>query len=170
MNILLIYPKKDEKPKGLSALFQKKLRPKHEDTKALIEISIQLPITWERKLLDLNHQKMDVKSIDWADYVLIRADLNQLRSTKQLIEKCKLAGKKIIAVGELFSMQPNDFEQVDHLILNEATFEPFVRDVEESQPKRIYDSLFSKEPFRKSAYSLLGFSAYFSRNIHPFSA
>ncbi|WP_347839483.1 hypothetical protein [uncultured Draconibacterium sp.] len=170
MKILIIYPKKEKEAKGINAFFQNRFSRNNEETKALIEVAIQLPITWERKLLDLNHQKMDVKSIDWADYVLIRADLNQLRSTKQLIEKCKLAGKKIIAVGELFSMQPNDFEQVDHLILNEATFEPFVRDVEESQPKRIYDSLFLKEPFRKSAYSLLGFSAYFSRNIHPFSA
>ncbi|QIA06295.1 hypothetical protein [Draconibacterium halophilum] len=170
MNILLIYPEKENTTKGFEAFFQKLLNKPTEDPRALIEISIQLPITWERKLLDLNQEKLNTKDLQWADYVIIKADLQQRLSTVNLIEKCKLAGKKIIAEGELFDTQPNDFENVDHLILNQATFDPFVRDVESNTTRRIYSTYFRKEKLRQTAYSLLGFSGYFSRNIHPFSA
>ncbi len=170
MNILLIYPKTDKQTKGFSALFQRFFKRQTEEPRELIEVSIQLPITWERQLVDLNQEKLNPKIMEWADYVIIKAGTKQRASTLRFIEKCKQAGKKIIAEGELFDAQPNDFEDVDHLILNQATFDPFVRDVESNSAKHIYSTLFIKEPLLRSAYSLMGFSGYFSRNIHPFSA
>lgn len=170
MNILLIYPEKENNSKGFEAFFQKLFNKKTKDPLELIEISIQLPITWERKLRDLNQEKLNAKDLDWANYVIIKADPRQRTSAVKLIEKCKVAGKKIIAEGELFNSQPADFENVDHLILNQATFDPFVRDMEDNTTQRIYSADFRKEKLRKTAYSLLGFSDYFSRNIHPFSA
>lgn len=170
MKILLIYPEKENNTKGFEAFFNKLFNKPTEDPRELIEISIQLPLTWERKLLDLNQKKLDTKELEWADYVIIKSGLQQRPSAINLIKKCKQAGKKIIAEGELFDSQPNAFEDVDHLILNQATFDPFVRDVESSSTKRIYRTLFLKEPLQRSTYSLLGFSGYFSRNIHPFSA
>nr|WP_319511239.1 hypothetical protein [uncultured Draconibacterium sp.] len=170
MNILLIYPEKENNSKGFEAFFQKLFNNTTEDPLELIEISIQLPITWERKMRDLNQEKLNAKDLEWADYVIIKADSRQRTSTVKLIEKCKVAGKKIIAEGELFDSQPADFENVDHLILNQATFDPFVRDVEDNAAQRVYNTDFRKEKLRKTAYSLLGFSDYFSRNIHPFSA
>ncbi|WP_297097018.1 hypothetical protein [uncultured Draconibacterium sp.] len=170
MNILLIYPEKENNSKGFEAFFQKLFNKTTEDPLALIEISIQLPITWERKLRDLNQEKLNTKDLAWADYVIIKADPRQRTSTVKLIDKCKAAGKKIIAEGELFDSQPADFENVDHLILNQATFDPFVRDMEDNTTQRIYSADFRKEKLRRTAYSLLGFSGYFSRNIHTFSA
>lgn len=170
MNILLIYPEKENNSKGFEAFFQKLFNKTTEDPLELIEISIQLPITWERKLRDLNQEKLNTKDLEWADYVIIKADSRQRASTVKLIEKCKVAGKKIIAEGELFDSQPADFENVDHLILNQATFDPFVRDMEANTTQRIYSAEFRKEKLRNTAYSLLGFSDYLSRNIHPFSA
>jgi hypothetical protein len=170
MNILLIYPEKENTSKGFEAFFQKLFNKTTEDPRELIEISIQLPITWERKLRDLNQKKLNTKDLEWTDYVIIKADQRQRTSTVKLIEKCKSAGKKIIAEGALFDSQPADFENVDHLILNQATFDPFVRDMEDNTTKRIYNAYYSKEKLRKTAYSLLGFSDYLSRNIHPFSA
>ncbi|WP_319591873.1 hypothetical protein [uncultured Draconibacterium sp.] len=170
MNILLIYPEKENNSKGFEAFFQKLFNNTTEDPLELIEISIQLPITWERKMRDLNQEKLNAKDLEWADYVIIKADSKQRTSTVKLIEKCKAAGKKIIAEGELFDSQPADFENVDHLILNQATLDPFVRDVEDNAAQRVYSTDFRKEKLRKTAYSLLGFSDYFSRNIHPFSA
>ncbi|WP_319230875.1 hypothetical protein [Draconibacterium orientale] len=170
MNILLIYPEKENTSKGFEAFFQKLFNKTTEDPRELIEISIQLPITWERKLRDLNQKKLNTKDLEWADYVIIKADQRQRTSTVKLIEKCKSAGKKIIAEGVLFDSQPADFDNVDHLILNQATFDPFVRDMEDNTTKRIYNAYYSKEKLRKTAYSLLGFSDYLSRNIHPFSA
>ena len=170
MKILLIYPGKENNSKGFEAFFQKHFNKPAEAPRELIEISIQLPITWERKLRDLNKEKLNTKELEWADYIIIKADLQQRNSTVSLIEKCKQAGKKIIAEGALFNSQPADFENVDHLILNLATFDPFVRDIEDNTAQRIYNADFRKEKLRRTAYSLLGFSGYFSRNIHTFSA
>lgn len=170
MNILIISPKADNNPKGFSSIFQRFFQYPKEEPRELIEIAVQLPLTWERKLIDLNREKLVRKTIEWADFVIIRAGLKQYKSAKKLIEKCELAEKKIIATGELFDSRPYDFEHVDHLILNRTTFDPLVRDIECNTTKRIYNAAVRKEQLRKTAYSLLGFTGYFSRNIHLFSA
>lgn len=169
MKILLVYPKRECNTSGFLNFFQQFFNKPHNHSRELLEISIQLPITWDRKFCNLNHNKLLTKDLKWADYVVIKADLQQRSSTLNIINKCKVAGKKVIAEGTLFDSQLNNFEQVDHLILNQATFDPLVRDMEQNNPKRIYIGTFRKNKLQRTAYSLLGFSNYFSRSIHTFS-
>ena len=170
MKILFIYPEKENNSKGFFNLIQSYLNRPTCEPRELIRLSIQFPITWECKLVDLNAHRLKDKELEWADFVVINADHRQEESTKHIIKKCNLVGKRIIAEGTLFSSAPDRFETVDHLILNGASLHTFIFDLEEGTAKRIYLPLTIKRNRQSRPYSLHGLSSFFSNNIHTFSA
>lgn len=130
----------------------------------LLTVSALLPEDWEKKLIDLNVSKLENKDIIWADYVFISAMNVQLKSVDEVINRCKIMSKKIVAGGPLFTAEYENFASIDHLILNEAeiTLPLFIKDIEQGIAKRIYqteehaDITLSPLP----DYSLLNISEY----------
>jgi radical SAM superfamily enzyme YgiQ (UPF0313 family) len=99
-----------------------------------------LPSQWEKRLVDLNVRKLSEQDLAWADTAFISAMVVQRRSTQQIVARCKAAGLKIVAGGPLFTADYEQFEQVDHFILNEAelTLPPFLSDLESGCAQRVY--------------------------------
>jgi hypothetical protein len=169
MNALIIYP---EFPKTFWSFtnFLKTVSNKPVlAPKELLKTSILLPITWERKLIDLNSEKLKKSDILWADYIFISAKEEQIKSTFKFIERCKLLGKKIVGTGSLFNDIFEEFEQVDNLILDDMriTLPLFINDIENKKTKKIYHSnpFFEIRKFTESYYSLTSFSDSFPQNI-----
>jgi radical SAM superfamily enzyme YgiQ (UPF0313 family) len=109
----------------------------------LITVAAMLPSDWELRLVDLNIVPgLKEKDLAWADMVFISGMVVQRRSAREVIERCRAAGKRIVAGGPLFNAEPENFPEVDHLILNEAelTLPPFLRDLESGAPKRVYSA------------------------------
>lgn len=108
----------------------------------LLTVAAMLPDVWEKRFVDLNVTKLHDNDIVWADYVFLGAMSVQLASTKTIIGRCKALGAKIVAGGPLFTSAPDDFPDVDHLVLNEAemTLPQFLEDVANGIPKRRYTS------------------------------
>lgn len=170
MKIVIVYPEKETNTKGFYHFINSLLNKPQDEPRELLGLSIQFPITWETKLVDLNATTLNEKTLEWADYIVIKADVNQKRSTDALVHKCKLAQKKIIGEGALFTKQKEDYKSVDHLILHGASLKNFIFDLEDGEAKSVYLPLQIKKNKPVRPYSLLGFSTFFSKGIQTFSA
>ena len=142
MNILLIYP---EFPDTFWS-FKHALKFIHKKSSSpplgLLTIAAMLPDTWHLKLVDTNIQKIAKKDLLWADYAFISGMTVQRESAYKIIAQCKEVGLKVVAGGPLFTYEYNDFNTVDHFILNEAeiTLPLFLEDLDHDRAERIYQS------------------------------
>lgn len=142
MKILFVYPKYPD------TFWSFKYALKFVSKKAsylplgLLTVAAMLPEEWEKRLIDMNVETLKDKDIEWSDYVFISAMSIQKESVKKVIDKCNKLGVKIVAGGPLFTTGYEDFENVDHLVLNEAeiTLPLFLEDLRNGQPKHIYIS------------------------------
>jgi radical SAM superfamily enzyme YgiQ (UPF0313 family) len=135
----------------------------------LITVAAMVPELWQKKLVDLNVSPLKDKDINWADLIFISAMSVQLHSAKEIIRRCKILNKRIVAGGPLFTEEYENFPEVDHLVLNEAeiTLPLFLTDMEQGIPKRIYHSTeFADITFTPVPdYTLVNLSKYASLNL-----
>jgi radical SAM superfamily enzyme YgiQ (UPF0313 family) len=99
-----------------------------------------LPKEWPKRVIDCNVTKITEKDLAWADYAFISGMVVQRDTSRQIIARCKQAGLKVVAGGPLFTSEYEQFEEVDHFVLNEAelTFPLFLADLEQGCAKRVY--------------------------------
>jgi radical SAM superfamily enzyme YgiQ (UPF0313 family) len=142
MKILLVYP---EFPDTFWS-FKHALKFVHKKAGApplgLLTVAAMLPSKWEKRLVDLNVTDFTGEDLAWADYVFVSAMVVQRESARAVIHRSKLAGVKVVAGGPLFTMEYEQFPDVDHFVLNEAeeTLAPFLRDLEQGQARHVYTS------------------------------
>ena len=140
MKILLVYP---EFPDTFWS-FKHALRFVRKKAGApplgLLTVAAMLPAEWEKRLVDLNATNLTPKDLAWADYVFISAMIVQRDAARALIARCKEAGVKVVAGGPLFTMEHEQFPEVDHFVLNEAelTLPPFLADLAYGRAQHIY--------------------------------
>ncbi len=108
----------------------------------LLTVAAMLPSEWEKRLVDLNVTSLSDEDLAWADYVFVSAMIVQRESARAVIHRCKTVGVKVVAGGPLFTMEHEQFPEVDHFVLNEAeeTLAPFLLDLELGQARRVYAS------------------------------
>ena len=108
----------------------------------LLTVAAMMPKDWEIKLVDMNAQHLSDATIPWADMVFIGAMIIQKESVQQIISRCRKMERVVVGGGPLFTSFPEVFEDVDHLILNEAeiTLPPFLKDLQSGNLNRIYQN------------------------------
>jgi radical SAM superfamily enzyme YgiQ (UPF0313 family) len=135
----------------------------------LLTVAAMLPADWEQRLVDMNTQHLTDADLRWADYVMLSAMTIQRESVNSVITRCKALGVKMIAGGPLFTANPDEFIDVDHLILNEAeiTLPLFLDDLRKGKAGHVYSSPqwadLSKTP--QPRFDLLNMKAYASMSI-----
>jgi radical SAM superfamily enzyme YgiQ (UPF0313 family) len=106
----------------------------------LLTVAALLPDEFQKRLVDVNVDGLTDDDLSWADLVFIGGMAIQRDSAKQIIARCKAKDLKVIAGGPLFNAEPEAFEEVDHLVLDEAelTLPPFLEDLKNGHLKKIY--------------------------------
>ncbi|HUX00078.1 MAG TPA: B12-binding domain-containing radical SAM protein [Phycisphaerae bacterium] len=108
----------------------------------LLTVAAMLPTDWSVRLVDLNVERLRAKDLAWADLAMVSGMVVQRESARRLIGRCKAAGLKVVAGGPLFTIEHEQFDDVDHFVLNEAevTLPPFLEDLKHGRAKRLYTS------------------------------
>lgn len=142
MNILLIYPKFPDTFWSFSYALRFIGKKAAFPPLGLITVAALLPKQFQLRLVDLNVDGFADDDLAWADMAFISAMAVQRTSALQVINRCKIRGLKIVAGGPLFTGDPSAFDEVDHLVLDEAeaTLPIFFADLKVGSPKRIYRS------------------------------
>jgi len=142
MKILFVNPKYQDTfwsfKYALKFIFKKATSP----PLGLLTVASMLPKEWEKKLVDMNVTRLADKDLKWADYVFLGAISIQKESVKEVIARCRQTGAKIVAGGPLFTTGYEEFEGVDHFVLNEAevTLPLFLDDLRNCCAQRVYTS------------------------------
>lgn len=140
MNVLLVYPRFPDTFWSFKHALRFIRKSAALPPLGLITVAAMLPAEWNKRLVDLNIRELSDDDLAWADYVFISAMIVQRRSAEQVIARCKRAGRRIVAGGPLFTAEPEQFPEVDHLVLGEAeaTLPHFLDDLARGAPARIY--------------------------------
>jgi radical SAM superfamily enzyme YgiQ (UPF0313 family) len=106
----------------------------------LLTIAPMLPSSWDLRLVDLNVAPLADADLAWADVALVSAMAVQQDSAREVIRRCREADLTVVAGGPLFTTEPDDFDTVDHLVLNEAeiTLPRFLADLAAGQAQPRY--------------------------------
>jgi len=142
MNILMVYPMYPDTFWSFKHALKFVSKKASFPPLGLLTVASMLPEEWNKKLIDMNAMDLTDKDILWADYVFISAMSIQSESANQIIERCKKLNVKIVAGGPLFTSSFEYYQNIDHLILNEAeiTLPEFLNDLNNGNTKRVYTS------------------------------
>ena len=142
MNILLVYPMYPDTFWSFKHALKFVSKKASFPPLGLLTVAAMLPEDWNKKLIDMNANSLEDEDILWADYIFISAMSIQSDSANQVIQRCKELNAKIVAGGPLFTSSSEYYENVDHLVLNEAevTLPQFLNDLDEGIPKHKYTS------------------------------
>jgi radical SAM superfamily enzyme YgiQ (UPF0313 family) len=140
VNVILIYPESPDTFWGFKHALKFVRKRAYSPPLGLLTIAAMLPSGWSKRLVDAGVTKLRKKDLEWADCAFISGMTVQRESARRIITRCKEAGLRIIAGGPLFTMEHEQFEEVDHFVLNEAelTLPVFLRDLERGHAKRVY--------------------------------
>jgi len=142
MNVLLLYPEFPDTFWSFKHVLKFIRKRAALPPLGLLTVAAMLPELWGKRLVDVNVSPLRDTDLAWADMVLISAMIAQRPSAVALIARCRAAGKTIVAGGPLFTVDHEQFPDVDYLVLNEAevTLADFLRDLALGTARRVYTS------------------------------
>ncbi|HYE71711.1 MAG TPA: B12-binding domain-containing radical SAM protein, partial [Blastocatellia bacterium] len=104
--------------------------------------------------------------IEWADIVFASAMLVQKDSLKQVVEKCKALGKRVVLGGPYVTTTAESLPEADHIFLGEVetTLPEFIEDLERGEAKRVYQAA------ERPSLALTPIPDFSLANLHKYSA
>jgi radical SAM superfamily enzyme YgiQ (UPF0313 family) len=142
MHVLLIYPEFPDTFWSFKHALRFVRKRASLPPLGLLTVAAMLPEGWDRRLVDLNVQSLTQADLAWADMAFVSAMAVQRSSATAAIARCKAAGLRVVAGGPLFINETDQFDGVDHFVLNEAelTLPAFLIDLQNGSAQRVYST------------------------------
>jgi len=140
MKVLLIYPQTPNTFWNLKYALKFISKQAVLPPLGLLTVAAMLPKDWQKKLIDMTIEPLTDSDIRWADMVFVSGMYIQKDAAKKIIKRCNKLNTKVVAGGPLFTAAYDHFDNIDHLVLNEAeiTLPLFLKDLEKQNPKKLY--------------------------------
>jgi hypothetical protein len=108
----------------------------------LLTVSALLPKSWNRRLVDLNIEKLRTADIEWADMIMATGMLVQKDSLREVVKRAKALGKRVVLGGPYVTSTREQLPPADHLFRGEAetTLPQFVEDLARGEAKAVYEA------------------------------
>jgi radical SAM superfamily enzyme YgiQ (UPF0313 family) len=108
----------------------------------LLTVSALLPPSWEKRLIDLNVEPLKPSDIEWADIVFATAMLVQKESLKEVVERCKQYGRRVVLGGPYVTTTIEKLPDADHVFKGEAetTLPQFIDDLANGCARQTYEA------------------------------
>jgi len=169
MNALLVYPDYPDTFWGFRSALELVDKKASEPPLGLLTVAAMLPSDWDLQLVDMKVNALEDFHFQWADLVFISAMSIQRKSAMELIARCHRLGVTTVAGGPLFTTCPEDFPEVDHLVLGEAeiTLAPFLEDLANGDAQPLYEAG-RQPPIKQSPiprYDLIDINQYATMDL-----
>ena len=140
MKILLVYPLVEETFWSFKHVLRIVRRKAAFPPLGALTVAAMLPASWQKRLVDINVRALEDKDLLWADYVFISAMIAQRGSARQVADRCRALGVRVVGGGPLFRAYPDDFADLDCLVFGEAEamMVELARDLEMGRPEKVY--------------------------------
>src|SRR5204863_5452397 len=108
----------------------------------LLTVSALLPPAWEKRLIDLNVEKLKDSDLEWADMVFATAMLVQQDSLREVVKRAKARSKRVVLGGPYVTSTIEELPEADHIFRGEAeqTLPQFVADLARGEAKLVYQA------------------------------
>lgn len=142
LNILMVYPQFPDTFWSFKHALKFVSKKSSFPPLGLLTVASMLPANWERKLVDINVDALTDADLKWADFVFLSAMAVQRESADLVIKRCQQMGVAIVAGGPLFTAEHEEFDDIQHLVLDEAeiTLPRFIEDLHNGCAGHIYRS------------------------------
>jgi radical SAM superfamily enzyme YgiQ (UPF0313 family) len=86
----------------------------------LLTVSAMLPKQWQKRLVDLNVQRLKDSDLDWADVVFFSGMIVQGPSLKEQLARARRRGRRTVVGGPITSARDAAIYLADHIVEGEA--------------------------------------------------
>lgn len=140
MNALFIYPEIPDTFWGFKYALEFVSKKSAFPPLGLLTVAAMVPPEWKKTLVDMNVRDLTEQDLIRADYAFISAMHIQKESVRRVVGLCREYGIKTIAGGPYFTTSPDDFNEIDHVVLGEAelTLPELVKDLERGCAQHTY--------------------------------
>jgi radical SAM superfamily enzyme YgiQ (UPF0313 family) len=142
MNILLVSPQSPDTFWSFKHVLRFVSKRSTFPPLGLLTVAALLPRDWLLKVVDLNVARLRDEDLRQADVVMLSAMLVHEPSVREIVARCKVLGKRVVAGGPLFTTGHEAFPEIQHFVLGEAEeiMPQVVADLQAGRLQQIYQA------------------------------
>jgi len=142
MNALLIYPEFPETYWSFRHALKFVGKRAAQPPLGLMTVAALLPKHWNKRLVDINVERLRDRDLDWADVAFVSAMHIQKDALLWIIGCCRARGLRTVVGGPIASSLSSKEINADHLVIGEAEglIASLAQDLEQGTAKPVYQA------------------------------